>query len=105
MEKSNETIGEFTRPYGKVLIILFNLTVIEIIVGSLEQITDSDWSAQEPIIIALLLSLALLKAFFVAAFFMGIKYEEHPLIITVITFATPLFIGLPIAFLSGMGGH
>ncbi len=105
MEKSNEIVGEFNRPFGKILIILFILTVIEIVVGSLEQITNNDWSAEKPIIIAVLVSLALLKAFFVAAFFMGIKYEEHPLIITIITFAIPLFIGIPIAFLSGMGGH
>jgi hypothetical protein len=43
--------------------------------------------------------LALGKAYLVAAFFLGVKYEPHPYLIAAIVFALPLFIAVPLAIM------
>lgn len=82
---------EQKHPYLQVFGILAVLTVLEVLVG----IAEIDDIIQVP---ALAL-LALGKAYLVAAFFLGVKYETHPYLVAAIVFALPLFIALPLAII------
>ncbi|MFX0115144.1 MAG: cytochrome C oxidase subunit IV family protein [Candidatus Hodarchaeota archaeon] len=92
MDSSQELkINEQKHPYLQVFGILAVLTVLEVLVG----IAAIDDVIQVPI----LALLALGKAYLVAAFFLGVKYESNPYLIAMIVFALPLFIALPLAIM------
>ncbi|MFX0117313.1 MAG: cytochrome C oxidase subunit IV family protein [Candidatus Hodarchaeota archaeon] len=92
MDSSEDfTIKEQKHPYLQVFGILAVLTVLEVVVG----IAEIDDIIQVPI----LAFLALGKAYLVAAFFLGVKYESYPYLVASIVFVLPLFIALPLGII------
>ncbi|MHA2232560.1 MAG: cytochrome C oxidase subunit IV family protein [Candidatus Hodarchaeales archaeon] len=77
------------RPYLLVFGILAVLTIVEVAVGM--------WDIDKAVQVPALAVLALGKAYLVAAFFIGIKYEAHPFLVATIVFLLPLSITLPVA--------
>lgn len=92
MDSTNETKSAIKKhPYLQVLELLAILTVFEVLIG----IASIEKTIQVPI----LALLAFGKAYLVAAFFLGIKYENHPSIVTSVVFVIPLLIALPVAIM------
>ncbi|MFQ5979314.1 MAG: cytochrome C oxidase subunit IV family protein [Candidatus Heimdallarchaeota archaeon] len=77
------------RPYLMVFGFLAVLTVVEVAVGL--------WSIDKPIQVPILGLLALAKAFLVAAYFIGIRYEAHPYLVIGVVFVLPLLVAIPVA--------
>lgn len=100
--ESNETHSFTKRPYFLVFLSLAFLTVLELNVGFMAEIVGNDTDITGLITFALLV-LALLKAYLVAAYFMGIKYQERPWVVTGIMFGIPLFIALPVVMIPALG--
>ena len=94
---------EHERPYTRIFVILAVLTVIEVTVGLLYSDPPSNLADFGPLLVGLLIGLAIAKAYFVAAYFMGIKFEEHPLLVATVVFGIPLFIGVPVALVPVLG--
>jgi hypothetical protein len=90
------------RPYFLVFLSLAVLTVLELNVGFLEDIAGSEADVSGLITFALIV-LALLKAYLVAAYFMGIKYQDRPWVVTGILFGIPMFIALPVVLIPALG--
>ncbi|MHA2328923.1 MAG: cytochrome C oxidase subunit IV family protein, partial [Candidatus Hodarchaeales archaeon] len=85
------------RPYNLVVLLLGFLTIIEVILGFWNQADLKFY-----INIGLVL-LAFSKAYLVAAFFMGIRYQPRSKEIYVIVFGVPLFIALPVVLIPMLG--
>ncbi|MFX0085742.1 MAG: cytochrome C oxidase subunit IV family protein [Candidatus Hodarchaeota archaeon] len=98
----NETHYFTKRPYFLVFLSLAFLTVLELNVGFLSEIVGKDTDISGLITFALII-LALLKAYLVAAYFMGIKYQKRPWVVTGIMFGIPLFIALPVVMIPALG--
>ncbi len=98
----NETHEFVKRPYFLVFLTLTFLTILEVIVGLLSEI-ESGGASSDGIFTLALIVLALLKAYLVAAFFMGIKYQDRPWVVTGIMFGIPMFIALPVVMIPALG--
>ena len=61
---------------------------------------DTNITAQIPLALVVL---AILKAYLVAAYFMGIKYQDRPWVVTGIMFGIPMFIALPVVLIPALG--
>ncbi|MHA2252264.1 MAG: cytochrome C oxidase subunit IV family protein [Candidatus Kariarchaeaceae archaeon] len=90
------------RPYFLVFLSLTLLTILELNVGFLAEIVGNDTDVTGLITFSLLV-LALLKAYLVAAYFMGIKYQDRPWVVTGIMFGIPMFIALPVVLIPALG--
>ncbi len=94
---TEKEIHEYPRPpYEKVWFSLLVLTIIEVLVGS-QGFVDL---FTKPFQILVLISLAIIKAALVGAYFMHIKFEKHPLWVTFLTFGFPILLGGPIALVA-----
>jgi hypothetical protein len=101
--ESNNISHEFVkRPYFLVFLSLTFLTVLELVVGLLSEIEGEEVNADGMFPFALIV-LALLKAYLVAAYFMGIKYQDRPWVVTGIMFGIPMFIALPVVMIPALG--
>ncbi|MFW9998394.1 MAG: cytochrome C oxidase subunit IV family protein [Candidatus Odinarchaeota archaeon] len=89
-----ETHGTVKKPYNLVFLMLALFTVIEINLGLAGDIITDDFLSA--MVIAGLITLALAKAYLVAAFFMGLRYQKHPWLLTAGVFGIPLFIAIPV---------
>ncbi len=98
----NATHSFIKRPYFLVFLSLAFLTVLELNIGFLSEIVGTDTNISGLITFALVV-LALLKAYLVAAYFMGIKYQKRPWVVTGIMFGIPLFIALPVVMIPALG--
>ena len=100
--ESNEPHTYVKRPYFLVFLSLTLLTILELNVGFIAELVggDSDLTAQ---ITFALVVLAILKAYLVAAYFMGIKYQDRPWVVTGIMFGIPMFIALPVVLIPALG--
>ena len=90
------------RPYFLVFLTLTLLTILELNVGFLSELVggEADLTALTSFSLVVL---ALLKAYLVAAYFMGIKYQDRPWITTGIMFGIPMFIALPVVLIPALG--
>jgi hypothetical protein len=98
----NENHSFIKRPYFLVFLSLTFLTVLELNVGFLAEIVGNDTDVTGLITFALMV-LAFLKAYLVAAYFMGIKYQKRPWVVTGVMFGIPLFIALPVVMIPALG--
>jgi uncharacterized membrane protein len=101
-ETDNKTHEFVKRPYFLVFLSLTLLTVLELIVGLLSEIEGEGANITGLFPIALII-LSILKAYLVAAFFMGIKYQDRPWVVTGIMFGIPMFIALPVVMIPALG--
>ena len=83
------------RPYFLVFLTLTLLTILELNVGILFELVGGEADLTALTTFALVV-LSLLKAYLVAAYFMGIKYQDRPWVVTGIMFGIPMFIALPV---------
>jgi caa(3)-type oxidase subunit IV len=83
------------RPYGKVLIILGVVTLIEIFVG-IAMDAGGDGTVYG-LKLFVLMMIAIFKVVMIVAFYMHIKYETRPFLLAAIVFIFPLLIITPIA--------
>jgi hypothetical protein len=90
------------RPYFLVFLSLGLLTVLELNVGFISEIAGEGANINTLITFALLI-LALLKAYLVAAYFMGIKYQDRPMVVYGVMFGIPMFIALPVVLIPALG--
>ena len=81
MQTESVNSHEFVkRPYFLVFLSLGLLTVLELNVGFISEIAGEGANIDTFITFALL-TLAVLKAYLVAAYFMGIKYQDRPMVV------------------------
>ncbi len=101
MESVNEANKADTkpirRPYNLVVLLLALLTLTEVTLGLWNQ-----GDIKQYINIGLVV-VAFAKAYLVAAFFMGIKYQTKSKEIYAIVFGVPLFIALPVILIPMLG--
>ena len=90
------------RPYFIVFLTLGLLTILELNMGFISEIAGEGANVEGFINLALI-TLALLKAYLVAAFFMGIKYQENPKVVYGVMFGIPMFIALPVVMIPALG--
>ncbi|MFX0182237.1 MAG: cytochrome C oxidase subunit IV family protein [Candidatus Hodarchaeota archaeon] len=90
------------RPYNLVVIFLAFFTIIEVFFGFLNDLVSDQADLQFLIRLGLVI-LALAKAYLVAAFFMGIKYQPRPYVIYGVVFGIPLLIALPVVIIPLIG--
>jgi hypothetical protein len=90
------------RPYFLVFLTLGLLTILELNVGFLTELVGGEADLTALTTFALVV-LALLKAYLVAAYFMGIKYQDRPWVVTGIMFGIPMFIALPVVLIPALG--
>ncbi len=94
--------GHIERPTNQVLVLLFILTIIEILVGFVGDSIDSGaFVLREGIQIFLLTLLSLTKGSLIALYFMGIRWENRPILVIFVSFLFPaglaiLVSGLPL---------
>ncbi len=100
--ESNNAHEYVKRPYFLVFLMLGLLTVLELNVGFMAKIVGEGTDIEGFIDLALIV-LALLKAYLVAAFFMGIKYQDNPKTVYGIMFGIPMFIALPVVVIPALG--
>ena len=98
-EDSHITIN---KPYTLVFLLLAFFTIVEVNIGFLGDIIGDQANIQGMVSIALIV-LSLAKAYLVAAYFMGIKYQSRPWVTTAIVFGVPLFIALPVVLIPALG--
>ncbi|MHA2033138.1 MAG: cytochrome C oxidase subunit IV family protein [Candidatus Kariarchaeaceae archaeon] len=100
--ESKEPHTYVKRPYFLVFLSLALLTILELNVGFIAELVggDADLTAQTTFALVVL---ALLKAYLVAAYFMGIKYQDRPWVVTGIMFGIPMFIALPVVLIPALG--
>ncbi|MHA2031095.1 MAG: cytochrome C oxidase subunit IV family protein [Candidatus Kariarchaeaceae archaeon] len=102
LTKTHETHTFVKRPYFLVFLSLTLLTILELNVGFLSEIVGNDTDVTGLITFSLLV-LAFLKVYLVAAYFMGIKYQDRPWVVTGIMFGIPMFIALPVVLIPALG--
>jgi cytochrome c oxidase subunit IV len=90
------------RPYNLVVIFLAFFTAVEVLFGYLNDLVSDQADLQFLIRLGLII-LALAKAYLVAAFFMGIKYQPRPYVIYGVVFGIPLLIALPVVIIPLIG--
>ena len=90
------------RPYFIVFLTLGLLTILELNVGFISEIAGEGANIEGFINLALI-TLALLKVYLVAAFFMGIKYQDNPKVVYGVMFGIPMFIALPVVTIPALG--
>lgn len=100
--ESKEPHTYVKRPYLLVFLSLTLLTILELNVGFIAELVGGDADLTAQITFALIV-LALLKAYLVAAYFMGIKYQDRPWVVTGIMFGIPMFIALPVVLIPALG--
>jgi hypothetical protein len=100
--KNNEPHSFVKRPYFLVFLSLALLTILELNVGFIANLVSGEADLSALITFALVV-LALLKAYLVAAYFMGIKYQDRPWVVTGIMFGIPMFIALPVVLIPALG--
>ncbi|MHA1976624.1 MAG: cytochrome C oxidase subunit IV family protein [Candidatus Hodarchaeales archaeon] len=94
--------GYVKRPYFIVFLTLGLLTILELNLGFISEIAGEGADVEGFINLALIV-LALLKAYLVAAFFMGIKYQDNPKVVYGVMFGIPMFIALPVVIIPALG--
>ncbi len=100
--ETQDTHEYIKRPYFLVFLMLGFLTVLELNVGFISDIAG-EGSNVEGFINLALITLAILKAYLVAAFFMGIKYQDNPKVVWGVMFGIPMFIALPVVVIPALG--
>ena len=85
------------RPYNLVILLLALLTLIEVTLGLWNQ------GDLKSYINVGLVVVAIAKAYLVAAFFMGIKYQTKSKEIYAVVFGVPLFIAIPVVLIPLVG--
>jgi hypothetical protein len=90
------------KPYFLVFLSLGLLTILELNVGFISEIAG-EGADVEGLINFALITLAFLKAYLVAAYFMGIKYQDRPKVVYGVMFGIPMFIALPVVVIPALG--
>ena len=83
-------IHEITRPTNKIALTLIIITIVEIGVGLAVGPGLDDQLAMKQFVYVMLIGLAIIKAYFVVAYFMGLIYEEHRVALALLIIAIPL---------------
>jgi hypothetical protein len=100
--KTGNTHEYVKRPYSLVFLMLALFTILELNMGFISEIAGEGADVEGFINLALI-TLALLKAYLVAAFFMGIKYQDNPKVVWGVMFGIPMFIALPVVMIPALG--
>lgn len=90
------------RPYNYVVLLLAFFTIIELVLSFSGENVPGQADLQFSIRIGLIV-LSLAKAYLVAAFFMGIKYQARSKLIYGVVFGVPLLIALPVVLIPLIG--
>ncbi|MHA2248015.1 MAG: cytochrome C oxidase subunit IV family protein [Candidatus Hodarchaeales archaeon] len=96
-EASNDDKKVVKRPYNLVFLLLAILTLIELTLGFWNQ-GDLKLYINIGLVVV-----AFTKAYLVAAFFMGIRYQPKSKVIYTIVFGIPLFIAIPVVVIPMLG--
>ncbi|MFX1507914.1 MAG: cytochrome C oxidase subunit IV family protein [Promethearchaeota archaeon] len=100
-EESKETQMK-KKPYNYVVLLLAFFTILELVLSFFSESVQEQADLQFMIRIGLIV-LALSKAYLVAAFFMGIKYQAKPKVIYAVVFGVPLLIAVPVVLIPLIG--
>jgi cytochrome c oxidase subunit IV len=90
------------KPYNYVVLLLAFFTILELVLSLSSETVPRQADLQSVIRIGLVI-LALAKAYLVAAFFMGIRYQTRPKVIYSVVFGVPLLITLPVVIIPLLG--
>ncbi|MHA2245127.1 MAG: cytochrome C oxidase subunit IV family protein [Candidatus Hodarchaeales archaeon] len=102
VQKATDSSHIKKKPYSYVVLLLAFFTILELALSFSSDNVPHQADSQSVIRIGLVV-LALAKAYLVAAFFMGIKYQARPKVIYGIVFGVPLLITLPVVIIPLLG--
>ncbi|MFX0013002.1 MAG: cytochrome C oxidase subunit IV family protein [Promethearchaeota archaeon] len=97
-----QKFDEEKRPYNYIVLLLGFFTILEVTLSISSENVLGQTDLQFLIRIGLIV-LALAKAYLVAAFFMGIKYQTRSKLIYGVVFGVPLLIALPVVLIPLIG--